>query len=236
MPNLKKVAKLHSAGATVSHCSPFHSLPVYQNKEDLADDFIQQWVIPYYMEIALDGHTAWVEAIIDIQDAITPEVCHRLLGDFNWRTRLVGAYFAAVKQDKSFIDIIGTHLLKSEVCCVGHIYALVLAFFNTEQATRYLTDYLTYYLTRPDLYFDQKVVLEALLYLDQSSGTNYVDAYTGKWQLFRNERRKLEQQLAYASAKQFSNANGHRETLNNEEDTLSTEFLDNQITILRSLS
>jgi hypothetical protein len=47
--------------------------------------------------------------ILKNKNEITIDVCLSLLGDFNWRTRLVGAYFAAIKGYHKLIDIIGNH-------------------------------------------------------------------------------------------------------------------------------
>src|SRR4051812_1169568 len=141
MDDLNEMARLHSAGATVKHLSPFDSLPTHKNEKDLSPEFIKKWVVPYYMEIGSYNNSNRVVQIQEIKPEITKDICLNLLGDFNWRTRLVGAYFAAVKGYKELIDIIGTHLLKSEVCCVGHIYALVLAFFDGEDSMQYLNRY-----------------------------------------------------------------------------------------------
>ena len=73
------------------------------------------------------------------------------LGDFNWRTRSTGSYFASIKQAYHLEDIIGTHLLKSEVCYAGAEYAKTIASFNTSKSPNYLKKYLTYYLKKPEL-------------------------------------------------------------------------------------
>jgi hypothetical protein len=112
MDDLNEMARLHSAGATVRHSSPFNDLPVHKNETPLSDDFIKKWVVPFYMKIGSYGDKKWIEAVKEIKNEITPGICLSLLGDFNWRTRLVGAYFAAVKGYEDLIDIIGIHLLK----------------------------------------------------------------------------------------------------------------------------
>lgn len=116
MNDLNEMARLHSAGATVRHVSPFDSLPIRKNDKDLSSDFVKKWAVPYYMEIGSYDNSNRIDQIKKIKPEITKDVCRNLLGDFNWRTRLVGSYFAAVKDYKELIDIIGIHLLKSEVC------------------------------------------------------------------------------------------------------------------------
>jgi hypothetical protein len=119
----------------------------------------------------------WISTIQKIKPNITKAICWQLLGDFNWRSRLVGCYFAGVKGYTDMIDTIGIHLLKSEVCCVGHIYALTLAFFNTPASVYFVEAYLNYYLAKPDLYFDQRYVMEALLYLDKINESHHAEKY-----------------------------------------------------------
>lgn len=126
------MAGFHSASATVRYVSPFENLQTYKNDEDLSADFIKKWAVPFYMEIASYDNSDWVDQIKEIKPEITKDDCLNLLGDFNWRTRLVSSYFSAVKDYRGLINIIGTHLLKSEVCCVGHIYALTLVFLRQE--------------------------------------------------------------------------------------------------------
>jgi hypothetical protein len=224
MDDLNEMARLHSAGATVRHLSPFDNLPIHKNEKELASDFIKKWAVPYYMEIASYDNSNWIEAIKEVKHTITKETCLLLLGDFNWRTRLVGSYFTAVKEYRDLIDIIGTHLLKSEVCCVAHIYALTLSFFNEERCVQYLNKYLDYYLTKPSLYFDQKFVMESILYLDKENKTDHFTKHKENWKGFQEERSKIERndQDPYTDDK--------------TEEVFSTQYFDEQVGVLRKLS
>jgi hypothetical protein len=244
MDDLNEMANLHSAGAIVRHLSPFSTLPAHKNETDLPADFIKKWCVPFYMEIGKYGDNVWVDAIKEIKSEITPDICLLLLGDFNWRTRLVGAYFAAVKGYTDLIDIIGIHLLKSEVCCVGHIYALVLAFFNTPVSREYLIKYLNYYLTTPSLYFDQKWVMQAILYLDKINASNNFTEQLVNWNLLEEARMPLEDQTVLALANQIKEEQGEnianeflRLTAANKNTTeFTTEYYDAQIPILINLN
>ena len=165
--------KLHVAGATVRHTSPFENLAVYRNNFDLDQDFINKFVNPFYMNIpATDQDKKLIDELGKIKNEFTKDVVKKLLGDFNWRTRQTGAYFAAINDFKEFEDTIGTLLLKSEVTYAGTMYALVLASFNSKTGREYLTTYLDYYLTKLDLFFDQKQVLTAVKCLDEINGTS----------------------------------------------------------------
>lgn len=178
-------ATLHSARATVRHTSPFSELEHYKNEEELTQEFIEEWVFPYYMRVK-EYSDEWIEEIIALKLQITDEVILKNLGKTNWRNRAVGSYFALITQANYAEDIIGVHLLKSEVCCVGHTFASVLAMFNTEKSVMYLSKYLNYYLKQPELNFDQEEVMEALKYLDEINGTNNVDNHLEDWYYYLN--------------------------------------------------
>jgi hypothetical protein len=95
----------------------------------------------------------------------------KLLTFFNWRPRIVGANFAAIKNAWQHGDHIGRLLLRSDVCLAGTGYALALARFNNEQSIRYLQMYLDHYLGQVNLWFNQGAVMGALAYLDKANGT-----------------------------------------------------------------
>ena len=175
--------KLHVAGATIRHTPPFDELKPFKNELVLTQDFIDKWVIPFYMNI---GHTdnEWINKLTSVKKEITTEIIGKNLGDFNWRTRQTGAFFSAITNQTQFIDIIGTHLLKSEVCYAGSVYCKVFASFNLPKCVDYLNLYLDYYLTKPDLWFDQRDAMEAILYLDKINSTNHFDRHIDNWTEF----------------------------------------------------
>ena len=175
--------KLHVAGATVRHTPPFDDLKPFKNDFELTQDFIDKWVVPFYMNL---GHTdnEWIKKLTSVKKEITTDIIEKNLGDFNWRTRQTGAFFSAITNQTQFIDIIGTHLLKSEVCYAGGVYCKVFASFNLPKCVDYLNLYLDYYLTKPDLWFDQRDAMEAILYLDKINSTNHFDRHTNNWTEF----------------------------------------------------
>lgn len=243
--DLKKQIELHSAGAIVRHQSPFEKLISHKNKSELSSDFIEKWVNPFYMSIGHYNDNTWIDKILDISNEITQEVTLKLLGDFNWRTRLVGAYFSTVKNYQKQIDIIGIHFLKSEVCCVGHIYSLILAFYNNEKTNGYLHSYLKYYLKKPELYFDQESVLESIVYLDKINGTNFYSEYSKSWHDLNTERNKIKNRDAVAMSKFIEKEQGveaadiYLEAIlsssNSYKKNFKTDFIDKQIEILKDL-
>ncbi|MEZ4888534.1 MAG: DUF6000 family protein [Chitinophagales bacterium] len=177
---LNEAIKLHSAGATVMHKSPFENLQSYQNEIEIDQLFRRKWVIPFYLKLHRNDNE-WINKIVGIYQEISDEVILKNLGDFNWRTRSIGAFFAAIKDKSEFIEIIGTHLIKSEVCYAGRTYAKVLAYFNDEKGNEYLERYLEYYLKQKDLYFDQINVFRAVKYIDETNATNKIERYLNDW-------------------------------------------------------
>lgn len=169
----------HSAGAIVIHQSPFEDLVTPQNAEPLDKAFIDRWVIPFYM--AHPSQMRFQNAFAKVRHELNNSIIERLLGEFNWRPRGVGAVFAAIQNETRFIDQIGKLLLKSEVCFAGKRYALALATFGDEASISYLEKYLAYYLTRPDLHYDQSAVYAALMVLDEENGTKRHEVFKDIW-------------------------------------------------------
>lgn len=189
--DLNNKLNLHAAGATVRHTSGFNHLETYRNDFELSKEFIDQWVLPLYMNIRNIHDRSWIDYLIQHKEDITEDITLALLGDFNWRTRTVGAYLSALKGYRNQIDIIGTHLLKSEVCYAGDLYAVVLAYYNQPETIAYLNRYLEYYLQKPELYFDQEAVLETIAYLDTVNDTDNLSGHLNQWNTLLEKRGEL---------------------------------------------
>lgn len=58
---------------------------------------------------------------------------------------------------------------------------MALASFNSPAGLSFLERYLDYYLTRPDLDYDQGVAIGAIAYLDQKNGTDVLAKFRTKW-------------------------------------------------------
>ncbi len=183
----------HSAGATVEHKSPFERLTSHVNEIEITQTFRNEWVIPFYFKLH-DQSDEWTTKMIALKSQINEDVILQNLGDFDWRTRSTGSYFAGIKMAVHLDKIIGTHLLKSEVCFAGSQYAKTLALFNTEYAVSCFNLYLDYYLTKPELYFDQDDVIYALKYLDGINQTNHIEKHLKNWENFvlRRNQKQIE--------------------------------------------
>ena len=194
MENLNEQIRHHSLGATVRHKSKFEDLVSFKNEEELTNEFVKNWVVPFYMNLE-ETNQEWFELLLNIKEKITKEIVIKLLGDFNWRTRQTGAYFAIIKNYTDLIDIIGIHFLKSEVCYAGRIYSYMFASLNDEKATEYLEDYLTYYLLNKDLWFDQREAMEALTYIDKVNESNLVAKHKENWLKFIENKPYWEKEI-----------------------------------------
>jgi hypothetical protein len=172
-----KNIQLHVAGATVRHTNPFDTLQIPSEGVEVDQAFIDKWVIPFYRVNLGNVDEAFKRNARNALLEISPQVIEKLLGHFNWRTRIVGAFFAAVKNWTQFQETIGNLLLKSEVSYAGKGYCLALVTFNTDISSDYLKRYLDYYLQQKDLYFDQAEAMSALAYLDKENQTNHVSNY-----------------------------------------------------------
>ena len=180
-------AELHSAGATVRHHSPFADLPVPVSPVEMSDDLRQRFVIPFYRHIPHRTRDI-LHPLQQVFHEITPVIVNALLADFNWRSRITGALFVALRNAVEHQDDIGRLLLRSDVCWAARGYSLALARLNTPVAVQYMRDYLEYYLQRPDLWFDQADVMAALYYSDSINGTTYADELRPRWEVFVHDK------------------------------------------------
>lgn len=173
---LKKQLELHSDGATIQHKNPFETLEHYTSDVNIDKDFVTKWVVPFYMW-GINDKEKFVNDYLNIKPELTIDIVKQLLGDFNWRTRITGAYFASIENYTELEDIIGVHLLKSQVCYAGGGYCLAMATFNTEKSYKYIKKYLDYYLTRKDLHFEQQEAMATLNWLDTINGSYEMKKY-----------------------------------------------------------
>ncbi len=182
-----KQIRLHSAGATVQHAGPFKDLEIPTSAVDPEKDFITKWVTPFYMT-DFSNSSSLVEHYGPLRNEIDTLLINRLLTFFNWRPRIVGGYFAAIENMTDLCNHIGRLLLRSDVCFAAEGYALALARFNSEESIGFLRQYLDYYLTRPDLWFDQSTVMAALAYVDVRNNTKHCDEFIAQWNEFTKDK------------------------------------------------
>jgi hypothetical protein len=123
-------------------------------------------------------------ALAGVFEAIDQKVVEALLSEFDWRPRIVGGHFAAIKNICSMEQLLGTLLLRSDVCFAAEGYCVALARFNSESSRAFLANYLEYYLGRKDLEFDQGTAMGALGYLDRINGSNDLERFVAKWHEF----------------------------------------------------
>lgn len=159
---------------------PFEDLEAHRNEDEFTREFTEQWVIPFYMNDFSNLEETTLVSFAAASRKMNPKIVAELLGDFDWRPRMAGAFFAAINYYQEFEEIIGPHLLRSEVCYAGSGYCLALATFSTERCKEFLMTYLEYYLGRKDLWFDQADAYCALEYLDKAAAERMLP----KWKEF----------------------------------------------------
>ncbi|MER6218710.1 DUF6000 family protein [Streptomyces sp. NPDC001674] len=109
---------------------------------------------------------------------ISPEEIATLL-EGGWRERRTAAWLIAVGRRTEFRERLGELLLASEVCCVGLAYCVALAGFGTPRDADLLAAYLDRYLLRPDLAYDQTVVMGALVFTSLNLGGDQAARFLG---------------------------------------------------------
>lgn len=185
MPDFDKESVIrHIRGDIVVHQSPFSSLQVPSAIDLLSNEECEKWVVPFYRTSFRLAEAGVAEPLKVNYQEITLNVVERLLTDFNWRPRLTGAFFAALKRFTSLEPWIGQLLLRSDLCFAGRFYCVALAEFNTPNGLAYLRKYLEYYLTRPDLDYDQGYAMGALAYADGVNMTKHFDAIRPLWDAY----------------------------------------------------
>lgn len=171
----------HIRGATVSHQSPFSSIEIPSVIDLLSREDCEKWVVPFYRVSFRGTDKAFLKSLREIYGEITLALVEKLLTDNDWRPRITAALFAALKRFSSLEDHIGRLLLRSDLCFAGSLYCVALAEFNSSAGLNFLKRYLDYYLTRPDLEFDQGAAMGAIAWLDLRNGTRHLETIYPKW-------------------------------------------------------
>jgi len=165
------------------------------------NDFIVEWVLPYYLKI-LHGNYVYLKS--SEQEAFNQEVkkalstlneaaVNRLLSAAGWREQITGSWFCGLKGWNQFADQIGKALVASQVGFAGQGYCFALACFTDETSVGYLTQYLDIYLPRIDCYYDQDWAMPALIWIDRQKNTNHSSRYLvseGLWEKFVEDKLK----------------------------------------------
>lgn len=182
-----KRLSVHVAGATVHHTGPYSNLKVPILTSNPDQEFIKKWINPFYRTNIITQFDDYQQSYSKIRSQITSPLISKLLTYFNWRSRKVGSYFAAIENSKEHCQHIGRLLLRSDVCYAGQAHALALAKFNTNESISYLCKYLDHYLQHPELKFDQGSVIGAVVYLDNKNGTEIAEKYANQWNNFAKD-------------------------------------------------
>lgn len=181
--------QLHTAGALIRHTSPFSDLAVNICDTPLSVGIRDKWVKPLYFGLRDKATLRFVSENIS---EIDQPLISTLLGQFDWRSRTVGAHLAAITRRDEFQEEIGKLLLRSDVCYAAYGYCVAIATFNNKVGIEYLLEYLRYYLTRPDLVFDQTDVMTTLVLLDKENGTEFAATCAEQWASYHQAHEEFD--------------------------------------------
>jgi hypothetical protein len=155
-------------------------------------ELVRRFVTPDRRYLRLGGsllrlnpveRSAFVRDLAQAAYGITPAE-FGILFEGGWRERKTAAWLVAVAHRTEFRDLIGRLLLASEGPYAGAAYCVALAEFGSTADAELLGAYLDHYLSRPDLDYDQAVVVGTLLYRDEILGSEYTTRFLapgGPW-------------------------------------------------------
>ena len=142
-------------------------------------EIFEKWIRPFYLQLSSPARFA--DAYAPLREDVTPTLVSELLYWRNWRSRLVGGYFAAIERMSSATEYIGRLLIRKELgfCTRGFVLALVA--FETEPAAEFLTRYLDEVLPRTRA-SESSYVVAAAAYRDELHGTQLLERYLPVWE------------------------------------------------------
>ena len=168
------------------HATPFSRLPVpFLDDAPLA--FYEKWVVELFSTSLWYDCDALVRTLRPLRDDVDEAVARQLLSLFDYRARFVGASLAALRLFTDLEMHIGRLLLRSDFPFSGRAFCVALVRLNSPTAIGVLTEYLDYYLTRPDLDFDQAFAMAALGHIDRRNGTSLREPFIPRWKTFVGE-------------------------------------------------
>lgn len=160
--------------------NPFENLISFNTDNEFDEDFYEKFVEPFYT-IRIINLPDFKSDYIKIKSEINSDVVKKIIGENNWKERIVGAFFCAIENLTEFEDIIGIHFLKSDLVHQGKGFALALASFSSKKSIDYLKKYLDYYLTRKDLFYEQNYAMSALKWIDTTTKSEHTKEYKQKY-------------------------------------------------------
>ena len=173
-------------------------MSLQNNQTHPMQDFINQWVAPYYLailhgnyyyQLSDDERFSFNENVNNALENINSEIALQLLsGEWSgWREKITGSWFCGIKGWSQFSDLIGKELVESKMTYAGQGLSFALACFANKKSIHYLMEYLDMYLPQTNLVYDQDWVMSALLWVDEQNKTNYASRYLvpgGLWEKY----------------------------------------------------
>jgi hypothetical protein len=178
----------HSRGMTVRHEGPFSHLEVTTTMDALSPALVGRWVEPYYLTNFSEPSSDQMRRFAESAAHLDSSILGSLLAEADWRPRVVGAAYVAAVRAHEHTELMGRLLLRSDVCFAGHAYCVAFAVLNRPECIGFLGQYLDYYLSKPQLQFDQGSALAAVIYLDEINGTDLASPRMQQWEVFVQDK------------------------------------------------
>ena len=172
------------------------------------DEFINQWVAPYYLNILHgnycfklkdDEQISFKRNVKNRLNSLSDEIVNQLLSG-GWREQITGSWFCGLKEWSQFADTIGEKLVESKMTYAGQGHCFALARFANDKSVKYFTEYLETYLPQPKLIYDQAWVMPALMWIDERNNTNHSGRFIssgGLWEKYVADKKSDMWQLSY---------------------------------------
>lgn len=164
---------------TFGEASPFSELHVPELTGPVPEALFERWVSPVHLR-RFDT-PAWAEPLRPLLSELTKEVVRELLAYRDWRSRLAGAYLAAIGGYVTLEEQLGRLLLRNEHHYAGRGYVLALTSFNTPSSLSFLTRFLSHYLGRSEGRREQRAALAGVVHLDRVNATAVAERFRGRW-------------------------------------------------------
>lgn len=142
----------------------------------------------------------------DAAAADAVELSYMLGTSSGWRERLTAAWMAGISSRTGLREQIGGLLIESAQVYAGQGYCFALACFGTADDADLLRAYLDRYLQRPDLVYDQRWAMSALLHIDKRLGNGFAGPYLApdglwpQWSRAEDARTRLERGSEHLAA------------------------------------
>lgn len=169
------------------------------NSKSQTVEFREKWISPFYLGFLganfIEYDNDMLQEFANAIDKTIPKCNIALIEELlqgDWRSRLVGSWFAGIHKYDQLVDNIGKLLLDSEFTYAGQGYCFAILCFKTNPAKDYLVKYLKKYLPLWQKNYDQVWAFATYQVLENK----LEDKIMQLWGTYENEITSSKMQLA----------------------------------------